>query len=659
MFISIDQIKESLKHLKKVDSFWGITFLKFKQLRLPVGNTIEVSLHSEIKDFLENYYKPCKESAYSYRCFRHSIKNKNRWITVNIYTGSIIQDFYKEPFRESLNKFEEELNHRIYGILQQALNYQSKDDLGWTDNYIEILKSCLYNNQVIPAFHLAVWIYREKEWSSETTPEDIIEHFKNDFLLSEEEINQLFDISIPDNININQLFQDNVVSWEKLKTFIGKPPDIPLEEGALTYLEIQGVGAAKKLCFEPAERLSLITGDNGLGKTFLLECAWWALTGHWANLPAYPTQTASEDEPVITFKISGDSESDTESISYDWQLQRWNEIKNRSTIPGLLIYARVDGSFAVWDTAKQYLSSSSRIRNIDRKPLPFVFTKDELWNGQKDENGNTFINGLLQDWIQWQSRPDKYPFDTLVKVLERLSPPEQGDLGILKPGEPVRLPYDAREIPTIEHPYGTVPIIHASAGVQRIITMAYLIVWAYEEHKIQSKLIRRKPQKRMVILVDELEAHLHPQWQRAILPALLDVRDDLASDLQVQIMVATHSPLVMASVEPRFDQRGDKLFSLELVNSDLLGNEVQIEELPFIRQGVVDYWLMSDVFKLRHARSLEAEKAIEAAKVLQLSDNPNSEDVERVSNDLARYLSEDDRFWPRWVYFAEQHGVDL
>ncbi|MFN5871755.1 MAG: AAA family ATPase, partial [Aphanizomenon sp.] len=331
------------------------------------------------------------------------------------------------------------------------------------------MKSCLYNNQVIPIFHLAVWIYREKEWTSETTPEDIIKHFKNDFLLNEEEINQLFDISIPENININQLFQNKVVSWKELKTVIGKPPDILPEEGALTYLEIQGVGAAKKLCFEPAERLSLITGDNGFGKTFLLECAWWALTGQWANLPAYPTQTLSDDEPVITFKISGDSESDTESISYNWQLQRWNEIKNRSTIPGLLIYARVDGSFAVWDTAKQYLSSSSRVRNIDKKPLPFVFTKDELWNGQKDENGNTFINGLLQDWIQWQSRPDKYPFNTLVKVLERLSPPEEGDLGILKPGEPVRLPYDAREIPTIEHPYGTVPIIHASAGVQRII----------------------------------------------------------------------------------------------------------------------------------------------------------------------------------------------
>ena len=642
MFISIDQIRESLKYLEKVDSFWGITFLKLKQLQLPTANTIKIDLDSEIEDFLESYYKPCKESAFFYRCSRS--KNQSRWMKLN---QSLMYLIREETFIEAL------IDEIV--LIDQIL----EEELGWKDNYIEVLKSCLYNNQVIPAFHLAVWIYREKEWSSETTPEDIIQNFQNEFLLNEQEITQLFDISIPDNININNLFQDKVVSWEELKTVIGKPPDILPEEGALTYLEIQGVGAAKKLCFEPAERLSLITGDNGLGKTFLLECAWWALTGQWANLPAYPTQTASEDEPVITFKISGDSESDTESISYDWQLQRWNEIKNRSTIPGLLIYARVDGSFAVWDTAKQYLSSFSQVRNIDKKPLPFVFTKDELWNGQKDENGNTFINGLLQDWIQWQSRPDKYPFNTLEKVLARLSPPEEGDLGILKPGEPVRLPYDAREIPTIEHPYGTVPIIHASAGVQRIITMAYLIVWAYEEHKIQSKLIRREPQKRMVILVDELEAHLHPQWQRAILPALLDVRDDLASDLQVQIMVATHSPLVMASVEPRFDARVDKLFSLELVKSDLLGNEVQIEELPFIRQGVVDSWLMSDVFKLRHARSLEAEKAIEAAKVLQLSDNPNSEDVARVSNDLARYLSEDDRFWTRWVYFAEQHGVDL
>ncbi|MDM3855025.1 MAG: hypothetical protein PT120_09020, partial [Aphanizomenon gracile PMC649.10] len=61
MFISIEQIRESLKHLENVDSFWGITFLKFKQLQLPVGNTIEISLYSEIKDFLEKNYKLYKD----------------------------------------------------------------------------------------------------------------------------------------------------------------------------------------------------------------------------------------------------------------------------------------------------------------------------------------------------------------------------------------------------------------------------------------------------------------------------------------------------------------------------------------------------------------------------------------------------------------------
>ena len=82
MFISIDQIRESLKYLEKVDSFWGITFWKFKQLQLPVGNTVEVSLYSEIKDFLENHYKPCKESEFYYRCFRLQKNAKRRYFNL-------------------------------------------------------------------------------------------------------------------------------------------------------------------------------------------------------------------------------------------------------------------------------------------------------------------------------------------------------------------------------------------------------------------------------------------------------------------------------------------------------------------------------------------------------------------------------------------------
>ncbi|MEM9544243.1 MAG: AAA family ATPase [Cyanobacteria bacterium P01_E01_bin.42] len=435
------------------------------------------------------------------------------------------------------------------------------------------------------------------------------------------------------------------------------------ENGILAYLELRDVGPTNQLVFEPSERLNVITGDNGLGKTFILECAWWALTGQWAGFPAYPDRNSTTRNPEIRFQIAGESQPELKlepiSVFYDRNNQIWRSPPKRPTLPGLIIYARVDGSFALWDPAKQYWSSQQESGSNRIVPRPFVFDTSQIWNGYKDQNGSAYINGLIQDWIQWQNKSDRTAFKLLEKVLSRLSPPEQSDLGLLKPGEPVRLPYDAREIPTIEHLYGSVPIVHASAGVKRILTLAYLMVWIWEEHKIQSSLIRKEPQKRLVILLDELESHLHPQWQRVILPALLEVGTDLDADLQVQLIVATHSPLVLASVEPDFDAQRDKLFRLELEKSDRTGNTINLEELPFIKQGVVNAWLTSDVFKLRHPRSLAAEKAIEAAKSLQLQDSPSQEDVEKVSRELLKHLSEDDRFWPRWVYFAEQYGVEL
>jgi hypothetical protein len=642
MFLGIDQIRNSLSRLEQVHPFYGITFLVLKRARLPIESTIEFSLDAENKAFLDLYYKPNKDSVYYYRVFRISDKNKH-WLEPD-YPSSGLQSINTRQFRAAFNH---PTGSRIWG---------------WRENYLEILKSQLYRRRKIPAFHLAVWLYREREWSLETSVESIIEFFLQDFLITREEKTELFDVSAPDLKKSSQLFQEYKVTWEELRAFLGKPPDaVPEEGGTLTFLEIQGVGPAKQLTFEPGRRLSIITGDNGLGKTFLLDCAWWALTGKWAGLQAYPMSDSRRNEAVIGFKISGDSESESIRVSYNWQTQSWKPPKKRPTIPGLLIYANVDGSFAVWDPAKEYLAIQDLGENYST-PRPFVFTRDEVWDGRDLEVGGrktTFINGLLQDWVQWQSRPEKYPFDTLKKVLERLSPPSQSDLGLLKPGEPVRIPYDVRYIPTVEHSYGRVPIVYTSAGVRRVITLAYLIVWAWEEHKIQSELIRKKPQKRMVILIDELEAHLHPQWQRVILSALLDVSEDLATELKVQLLIATHSPLVMASVEPRFDKKIDKLFRLDLSKSDLSGNEIELIQLPFIRQGPVDSWLTSDVFELGQARSVEAEQAIQAAKALQEEDNPTLEDVRKVSDDLRKYLAEDDEFWPRWLFFAEQHGVSL
>ncbi len=438
------------------------------------------------------------------------------------------------------------------------------------------------------------------------------------------------------------------------------PPELPKKtNGTLSTLSIQGVGPAKKLDLHLAERINLLTGDNGLGKSFVLECAWWVLSGHWSSFPAYPRTDAGHNEPKIQFSLTGENGKPTHGVSeYNWEKQEWSK-PEKQAIPGLLIYARVDGAFAVWDPAKNHQAKSSQTK------LPkLLFTRDAIWNGlQKTTNGKTTFlsNGLIADWILWQNSPDKEPFETLKRVLKRLSPPDldKGDLGTLEPGKPTRVSNDSRWMPTIKHSYGEVPLIYASAGVRRIVSLAYLIVWAWEEHKTHSELIRKAPQQKMVILVDEIEAHLHPQWQRKILPALLGIQKDLAPELDMQLLIATHSPLLLSAVEPVFDPKKDTIFHLNLIKHEHEEAEVVVQEPEFIRYGTVNSWLQSEFFELAQPRSLEGEKAIEDAKKLQLGKDITSSEVAEVSERLVNYLSAHDPFWPRWTFFAEQHGVEL
>lgn len=629
MFLSIDQIKEALENLQSIHPFYGLTFLACKREELPVGRAVPFAISAYETALLDEFYRPDESSEYFYQIFRTSVK-RDRWVPRKKYASSTLQS------TRTQSAFRKAFIHR-----------KGSDRWGWVLNYVDVLRENLsenihsYRDAPIPAFYLAAWLYRERDWPSNTTAEDITNTFAAEFLIDEAEL-VLFDFSMPLSVAFSSLLQEEVISWEELRELIGSPPDAkPEEGGTLALLEIEGTGPSKEISFEPAERLSLITGDNGLGKSFLLECSWWALTGQWIdhNVQAYPGDDAGPGEPRITFQIAGEQGSRSEKLTilYDWENHSWPTLEGRPTIPGLIVYARVDGSFAVWDPAR---TSSGVVQQ------PIIVTRSQVWGGQEGT-----IEGLLRDWVTWQSRPEKHPFEIFRRVLYRLSPPDLP----LEPGEPKRLPYEPKAVPTLKYPYGEVPIVHASAGVRRIVTLAYLIVWAWNENRIYSELARIKPQRRMVVLIDEMEAHLHPLWQRVVLPALLDVGEELSSELQAQFLVATHSPLVMASVELTFDDDVDKIFHMDLSRE----GEVTFKELRFVRYGSIDAWLTSEVFDLRHARSLEAERAIERAKALQKQKDPKPEDVRAVSEELIRTLASEDEFWPRWLYFAEQHGVKL
>lgn len=88
------------------------------------------------------------------------------------------------------------------------------------------------------------------------------------------------------------------------------------------------------------------------------------------------------------------------------------------------------------------------------------------------------------------------------------------------------------------------PFDLASGGVKALVAM--VADFATRAVLTNPDLGERAPAESPgLLLVDEVELHLHPTWQRAVLPALRRVFP------QVQMVATTHSPQVVGSVEAR------------------------------------------------------------------------------------------------------------
>ncbi len=229
-------------------------------------------------------------------------------------------------------------------------------------------------------------------------------------------------------------------------------------------------------------------------------------------------------------------------------------------------------------------------------------------------------------------------------MLAKLSPhPDE----VITPGTPRRVSIeDARDIPTIVLPYGTVPVTHASAGMRRVLALAYVLVWTWYEHTEAARLQNRPPLDELVLLIDEVDAHLHPTWQRVILPALFEVFPEIERSLRVQVLASTHAPLVLASVETIFDEERDQLLHFALRDG-----RIAVEPIPWAKQGDAVNWLVSEAFGLQQGRSREAERAIEAAEAFMRGAPapPNLDTRDKIHAELLRVLPGHDDFWPRWL----------
>lgn len=409
----------------------------------------------------------------------------------------------------------------------------------------------------------------------------------------------------------------------------------------LKSLKLVGVGPAPEMEMQFAERLNVLTGDNGLGKSLFLESIWYVLTGNWAGMPVWPRGDA--EEARIEFQADHYNEHSGGRVFERWK-QAWDSSNTNYMYQYVVVYARINGSVAVCDPARGMAARSQDETRI-------VFEQSEILHGKRDDRDKPLCRGLIEDWVTWQDRkPDSLGgslFARFRAMLEALSPnPEGGET--INIDKPIRLfVADGREFPRIDVGYGPVPIIHASAAMQRIISLAYLILWTWHEHEQARRLTGFVHAPKFIFLMDEVENHLHPEWQRRILPALLKVLESLGEGMQVQMHVTTHSPMVLASLEPHWDNSKDELFHFALKEG-----KVTLESSELGRWGTASRWLRSRVFGLHADRSIEAERAMADADAFMSGEEPQFfKTPEEVDKELERTLWDQDPFWARWVTY--------
>ena len=134
-----------------------------------------------------------------------------------------------------------------------------------------------------------------------------------------------------------------------------------------------------------------------------------------------------------------------------------------------------------------------------------------------------------------------------------------------------------------------------------------------------------------IVLVDEMELHLHPKWQRAVIPSLRRAFP------RMQFIATTHSPQVLAAV---------KREQVRLFDSNRL-----LDAKLFV-EGRASNELLTDVFDVP-ARPETTERELD--ELFRMLDLENYDDAHAKFADLVRRLGPDDAAMvrARWILDTE------
>ncbi|MDP8240963.1 MAG: ATP-binding protein [Candidatus Hatepunaea meridiana] len=166
-----------------------------------------------------------------------------------------------------------------------------------------------------------------------------------------------------------------------------------------------------------------------------------------------------------------------------------------------------------------------------------------------------------------------------------------------------------------------VPTIALSDGYRSILALSGDLIW---------RLIQAFPEsddplkEEGVVLIDELDIHLHPTWQRDISFWLREQFPNL------QFFVATHSPLIAAGA-------GEDALTLKF---DLIEGEAKVKEVKNVYAMNIDRILQSEAFSLVSTYSPQTQSKIDRYDTLIRKGSQRTEQEEEEFGHLSLIMKE-------------------
>lgn len=373
-------------------------------------------------------------------------------------------------------------------------------------------------------------------------------------------------------------------------------------------LKIENVGGISSLSIEKFDpKLNIICGENGIGKTNILDSIAYCFTISSTSILRNKANTEIgkiciecdfNKNQAYTFLVDSFDPRNYEGNTPAYHEKLYKRYMDNSPY---LIYLNTERLFShKWiDNLNVYEQIDRHLCNLD---------------GVSNENAKDwFIKNELLSSQPYTTKNDKNSIELAKKTF-----------GILNQSYSFSALKQDMEI-YVNTPTGIIPYEYLSSGFKTCITIVWGII-----REVQIRFFDMGIQDfNGVVLIDEIELHLHPEWQGIICNALTTLFPN------IQFIISTHSPHVIQSAE------ANKVIALSGQNGYLEKRTLDIA--PYGFEGWTVEEILTDVMGMRDTRTewfrskqkefdnaLDANDVLNANKIfneLRLKLHPSSTDL--------------------------------